>query len=930
MRIKFIIILNLLTLLSVQSQKKSITIADFANWNRIESRHISHNGQFVAYEIKKQKGDGMLIVYNAMSKTNDTISHAYAPQFSVNSDFIAYKIRVPEDSLRKLKLAKTKKEDMPKERLGILNLKNREKSTFPTMKGFQMPADKGNYIAFLLQNTAIKNDTASADSTTIKKAKKSSKPGSKKEIYDLRILNPVQNIKYTFTGVDTFAIANKGEKIVFSTALNDSSKIKALVAFDFKKAKSDTIVKDSIVFRNITLDDVGMQLAYLASNDTAKAKVYSLYYTNLSQLKINNISNLSSAAWPRKWSVSENGNVFFSEDGLKLFFGTASKPVAEPKDSLLDEDKPKLDLWSHTDMLIQPRQLKELARKKKQSYLSMYRIKENECFQLADSTFETIVLTNKNNGEIALGMDKKPYLRSSTWSSLDLADYNVIDLKNGKKITTIKGQDNLSLSATGKYTIWYNSKDNVYYSMDNKTLKTNAITKGLNVSFVDEQHDTPNQPSTYGIAGWTENDEFVLIYDRFDIWKIDPSGKISAINLTNGRKNHKRFRYESTDNEITYIPLKKDILLTVFNEKTNAEGYCSMQISIPTTLKTLIEGDFMLSGTIKSKNSNQLIWSAQTVKDFPEIKYSDLSFATNETISATNPHQKDFIWSTVEMVEWKSFAGDTLRGLLYKPDNFDLTKKYPMMVYFYERSSETSNRYNYPQPSRSIISIPFYNSNEYLVFVPDIVYKTGYPGQSAYNSIVSGVQQLLNTRQYINEKSIGLQGQSWGGYQIAYLITQTNMFAAAMAGAPVSNMTSAYGGIRWGTGMSRMFQYEETQSRIGGTLWEKPLLFLENSPVFMAPKVETPLLIMANDNDGAVPWYQGIEYFMALYRLGKPVWLINYNGMDHNIEAKYWANRIDLSTRMFGFFNYYLKGQPAPEWIIKGIPAIEKSKNLAY
>lgn len=252
------------------------------------------------------------------------------------------------------------------------------------------------------------------------------------------------------------------------------------------------------------------------------------------------------------------------------------------------------------------------------------------------------------------------------------------------------------------------------------------------------------------------------------------------------------------------------------------------------------------------------------------------------------------------------------------------------MVYFYEKSSDSFHRYHYPQPSRSIISIPFYASNEYLVFVPDINYTTGFPGQNAYDAIVSGVQSLLNTRSYINAKAMGLQGQSWGGYQIAHLITQTDLFAAAMAGAPVSNMTSAYGGIRWGTGMSRMFQYENTQSRIGGTLWERPLHYIENSPLFHAPRVNTPLLMMHNDNDGAVPWYQGIEYFMALYRLGKPVWMLNYNGMDHNIEAKYWANRIDLSTRMFGFFNHYLKGEKKPEWMMKGIPAIEKGEELNY
>jgi dipeptidyl aminopeptidase/acylaminoacyl peptidase len=217
-----------------------------------------------------------------------------------------------------------------------------------------------------------------------------------------------------------------------------------------------------------------------------------------------------------------------------------------------------------------------------------------------------------------------------------------------------------------------------------------------------------------------------------------------------------------------------------------------------------------------------------------------------------------------------------------------------------------------------------------VVFVPDITYKVGYPGQSAYNAIVSGTQYLVNTFPYIDEERMGLQGQSWGGYQVAYLITQTDLYAAAMAGAPVSNMTSAYGGIRWETGHSRMFQYEQTQSRIGGTLWEKPLHYIENSPLFYAPKVNTPLLMMHNDDDGAVPWYQGIEYFLALRRLDKPVWMLSYNGEPHNLNASSWANRVDLSKRMFQFFNHYLKGKPMPEWMEKGVPATEKGDNLGY
>jgi len=219
-------------------------------------------------------------------------------------------------------------------------------------------------------------------------------------------------------------------------------------------------------------------------------------------------------------------------------------------------------------------------------------------------------------------------------------------------------------------------------------------------------------------------------------------------------------------------------------------------------------------------------------------------------------------------------------------------------------------------------------SNGYVVFVPDIPYTVGYPGQSAYKAVVPGTLAMLEQFPFIDEKNMGLQGQSWGGYQVAYLVTQTNLYKAAMAGAPVSNMTSAYGGVRWGSGMSRMFQYEKTQSRIGGTLWEKPLLYIENSPVFFADKVRTPLLMMHNDNDGAVPWYQGIEMFMALRRLHKPVWLLEYNNEEHNLTK--WPNRMDLDIRMYQFFDHYLKNEPAPKWLKEGVPAIEKGKDTGY
>ena len=288
---------------------------------------------------------------------------------------------------------------------------------------------------------------------------------------------------------------------------------------------------------------------------------------------------------------------------------------------------------------------------------------------------------------------------------------------------------------------------------------------------------------------------------------------------------------------------------------------------------------------------------------------------------------KNYFWGTGELVQWTSADNIPLNGLLYKPEGFDPKKKYPMIVYFYEKESDNLHSHVPPTPLRSTINRTTYVSSGYLVFVPDIVYKIGYPGQSAFNSIVPGVNHLVK-QGFVDEKNVGIQGHSWGGYQAAYILTRTNIFKACEAGAIVANMTSAYGGVRWGTGISRMFQYEHTQSRIGATLWEKPNLYLENSPLFMADKITTPLLLLHNDSDDAVPWYQGIEMYMAMRRLGKPVWMLNYNGEPHWPVKR--ENRVDFQIRMKQFFDHHLQGAPMPEWMKVGVPAVAKGILTGY
>lgn len=366
--------------------------------------------------------------------------------------------------------------------------------------------------------------------------------------------------------------------------------------------------------------------------------------------------------------------------------------------------------------------------------------------------------------------------------------------------------------------------------------------------------------------------------------------------------------------------------MTVFDEIGKKNGLASVSPSKPSSLHVVAPDTVSYIDIRKSKDAATIAYGKGNFRNAYDLYITKDDFEHQQPLTRLNSQLAPFSWGTAHLVHWKAYDGTPLDGILYIPDGVDQTKKYPMISYFYERRSETLYNFIEPRPSRSTINLAFYCSRGYVVFVPDIRYRVGHPGESAYNCIVSGVRSMCQQFPFIDSTRLAIQGQSWGGYQTAYLVTRTSLFAAAGAGAPVSNMTSAYGGIRWASGVCRQMQYEHGQSRVGKSLWENGGLdlYLENSPLFKVDRVKTPLLIMHNDNDGAVPWYQGIEYFTALRRLGKPVWMLEYNKEAHNLVER--RNCKDLSVRLQQFFDHYLLGAPEPAWMRKGVPAIRKGQ----
>ncbi len=919
-----IIILVHISLIAFSQDKIPLDHSVYDGWKDLKNPVISNDGNRIAFEIDPQKGDGELILYSVGNREYDTIQRGIRAAFTPTADVLIFRIKPQFDTVRKAKLKKVKKDKLPKDSLGIMIIGEKKILKFPALKKAIVPEKESSWLAFLLE----KQQPEKKENDTIEgKKEKKKKNGKKKDNNLLVVLNPLTGDSVGYDRVNHFDFSKNGRACGMIVAKTDSIDSVFVQVYDTRKQKLIPVFEKNGYAENISVDESGTQLVFTYSADTSKTKAFTLYYYNIEKQKLFSVSGEDNSRLRDDWSVSKDGRIYFNKNGDELYFGTRPRPVPEPKDTLTEDEKVSLDIWTWHDDLLQPQQLKQLNREKKRSYTAVYFPKDEKLVQLAVPDMEEVDIDRKTKGKYSLGFDNRPYRKMISWDASRYEDVYLVNRKTGeRKLILPKVASRTSLSPGQNYVAWYNIADSSWniYSVSSGVSKN--VTGSLDVNFYNEWNDVPNEASPYGMAGWTQNDDLV-IYDRYDLWKIDPSGKKAPENITNGagRKMKVRLRYSKLDREEKNLPAV--LLLSAFNEKNKDAGFYSLNLK-NNDLQKLIMEKAWFNHPLKAKQAERLIWRKESFIDYPDLYTSDLKFKNAQKISDANPQQQKYIWGTTELVDGVSFDGDSVQGILIKPENFDPSKKYPMLVYFYERSSQRLNRYYTPKPIRSVINWTYYASNGYLIFVPDIKYKTGYPGPGAFNYIISGTQAMCDMHPYIDRSRLGIQGQSWGGYQTAYVVTQTSMFKAAMAGAPVSNMTSAYGGIRWGSGLSRAFQYEESQSRIGGTLWEKLPLYILNSPVFFADRIETPLLMMHNDKDGAVPWYQGIELFVAMRRLNKPVWMLVYNGAPHNLSRR--ADMEDLTVRMQQFFDYYLKGAPEPVWMKYGIPAIDKGKDFGF
>ncbi len=938
--------LLLLTATLGYGQKKPLDHSVYDRWETVASKQFTNDGKAITYQIAQQEGDKTLVLQFLDQKKKEVFPRGEQAAFTADSKYIVFAIRPLYTDLKAVKNKKKKEDEIAKDSLAIYNLAQQTIVKIPQVKSFKLPQKGNGVLAYLLEK---EQDTVGG------KKKKAEKKTDKNEPLTLVVRHLETEKEERIANVVSYHFDENGNYLVYVTANPEPKKKEdkkeenkeeviaetsvtpvvtpayGAYVLEVKTGKKTALLLGEGKFTQFSLDKEGKQVVFTYTQDEEKAlvKTYAIYHASLPKQAKALVTN-TIKGMPENWVVSENYTPQFSKNGKRLYFGIAPQPIAKDT-TLLADDHAIVDVWHYKEDYLQPQQLVNLDKDLKKSYLAtMDLAKVNAIVALADETSNYTSLVDE--GDAAIAFQASDYGRrvEKQWDISGVTSYYIVDVHTGTRKEIIKDlPGRASISPKGTAVVYYNSQEANWYVYEVKTGITKQLNKGVAVSFAEEEFDMPDLPSAYGIKGWTDNDESVLIGDRYDIWEFYLKGNKAPRMITNGygRQHNLTFDLLQLDDEKKSFNRNEKAIAAVFDNQTKDAGYFYVNLKTganPT--KILVENYSGFTSLSKAKNASVY---AVTKGNF--IHSNDLYVGEQlnlmTQLSQLNPQQEEYNWGTNELVHWTTPNGYEATGVLFKPEDFDAAKKYPMIVYFYEKLSDNLNRYEAPAPTPSRLNIPYFVSNGYLVFTPDISYTDGFPGKAAEEFINSGVE-VLKKNAWVDGDKIGIQGQSWGGYQVTYLVTVTDMYAAAWAGAPVANMTSAYGGIRWGTGMSRQFQYEKTQSRIGKTLWEGYDLYIENSPLFKVPNITTPLVIMHNDNDGAVPWYQGIEMFMAMRRLEKPVWMLNYNGDEHNLMKR--QNRKDIQIRQQQFFDYYLKGAQAPVWMVKGVPAVLKGKDWGF
>lgn len=884
------------------NSSRIINSAALKNWPYInEYPCISADGKYFSYIISNKNRDikKQLVIKNVDQNEEWQFSDAEALFFTTDNKKFVFKV---------------------KDSIGILDLSNQRTSYQVDIREINYPSKMGEWIAW-----------------------------KKKSSNTLIIKNLLSNQEYTFDNVVNFTFSKSAKSVVLQTTSSDTLHLaSALLFVDLFTGKTERIWSDEVASEsdntkvNYTLNDNGDRVGFLIKKHSLSSHSidsFSIWYYDRSDNKLSLISNGLPLAIGRKLSIDDNYLKFSKNEKYLLI------RLNKNSNKTLQTTSVNVDVWNYKDEILQSTQLHQLEN---ETYDAVLNISSRNLLQVTNDHEEIYKVQLQNHYTDFVVIKTNNHVKNYWWKLSPKPSYYLMSLIDGSRsmISINANHDDLfSFSPTGNYLVYYDREKKSFYSCNVKLKSINKIGSDIPVEFSNEygKDRIESAGSPVGIAGWKESDNKILLYDDYDIWIIDLLGKEKSNCITNlyGRKNQIKFRIIEEE-KVNIGNLKNGILLTAFNIDNNYNGFyrCSLYASKDPILLYMAPCQLVLFQSqvpdfvgyniikpVKAELVDSWVVKRQSFNESPNY-YLTHDFRIFKQLTNINPH-KDFNWIKPELVKWKLPNGKLGKGLLYKPDNFNPGQKYPVIFHYYQKLAYKQYEYLEPDFSQGDINIPWFVSRGYLVFTPDIEFTIGNTGQSIFNSVISSAT-YLSRFPYVDSRRLALNGHSFGGYETNYLVSHSKLFAAAVTASGVTDLVSSYLGLAGGAifkEVSRQNGYEIGQGRLGATLWQKPDLYIQNSPIIKADRIVSPLLIMHNKSDGLVPWSQAVELFTALRRLGKRAWMLQYDNSGHAVvknDAK------DYTIRVEQFYNHYLRNAPVPIWMTQGIPARLKGVITGY
>lgn len=952
------------------ASKKLLDYHAYSSWRQIRDVRLTRDGRRLAYAQIAAEADGELLVRDLGTAAVFRAPRGRGPQFSPDGRFVVYRISAPVAEVKAAEKAAKPPDQRPKDGLGISDLADvadAKTITVDRVRSFVLARD-GTTLAYLLEpspspapsaspgaaNAASPQPSASpsavpaasmrpspsphpvaaasaapraaaspaASATSAPKAPGKDAPTS----LAIRRLGDADAARVA--NVSAYAVSADGSHVAYvvQTKTDESIRVR-----DVASGKDTLVAHGDAHLVSPVLSADGASLAWLSDPDAYDEAVkkepgmrsaFRLIVADThGGTPVEAVGPATPGLAPRTFATDAR-RPEFSADGTRLALWTANVPLPRPSSAPARVD---LDFWYWRDGELPTQQRRAAENPQHGTYLALYDVAARRVTQLGTRDVPRVSLAG--SARYALGTSDAPYAKLASYDDAYFDVYR-IDVATGARTLLarkVKGEAP-ALSPAGRYAAGYDPLRRAWYTLRLADGRKTWITDPRTVRAALEDDDHPAAPPPYGFGGWLPDDRAVLVYDRYDVWMTSPDHG-SPLNITHGdgRAAQRIFRVvrPRTDEPDSAFVAARPVferapfLLSVVDDRTKASGFAELPLRAASTSyrppprpRITLLLDKAVGVPYRGRDGGGLVFSEQRFDEFPDLWSSAALPITATRVSDANPQAAQYAWGRSRLIDYTNARGEKLRAVLTVPDGFDPHRRYPMLVYVYEKMSDDLHQYVVPQ-SGTVVNLARYANHGYVVLQPDIRYRIGHTTASAVDCVSSAVKHVVALG-FVDAKRIGMAGHSYGGYEVNALVTHTNIFRAVESGASDSDLPSLYGGF-WESGDVQQAYYERSQGRIGATPWARPDLYVENSPLFFVQHVHAPYLRIQNDLDGAVPYGQGVEFFAALRRAGKEAYMFSFIGENHGLAKQ--PNKDYWTVHMDEFFDHFLLGAPRPDWM---------------